>query len=62
MRLLLFLLFVILFFSCNNGKDDKQVKTVSTEELVFYTPSEMAQLMEEMYVYNENLKEKIGKA
>ena len=59
MRFQFILFFVIILVSCNTNKTHEQVKTVATEDLVFYSPSEMAKLMEEMYVYNENLKEKI---
>lgn len=59
MRLLLFLIFIIFLVSCQNNKVELQVKPVSNEELVFYTPSEMAKLMDEMYFFNANLKEKI---
>jgi hypothetical protein len=59
MRLLVFLFVTLFFISCGNQNTEPQTKTVANEELIFYTPSEMAQLMEEMYVYNANLKEKI---
>jgi len=55
-------LFIILLcfigFSCNTSKKDEIVKNV---ELVMYKPSEMALLMNEMYIFNEKTKEKIIK-
>lgn len=56
------LLFIIAlgFFACNTPAEKKS-ETVKTEELVMYKPSEMALLMNEMYLFNEKTKEKIIK-
>lgn len=45
-------------FSCDTSKKEEIVKNA---ELVMYKPSEMALLMNEMYIFNEKTKEKIIK-
>jgi len=58
MKSLLYCLIIFLVFSCKAEKP-KDKKVVSTEDLIMYTPSEMALLMEKMFVENEKLKQKI---
>lgn len=53
---------VIFFYSCNSKKEEIKDKTVdNSEEFEMYQMSEMAALMEQMYVDNERLKERIIK-
>lgn len=56
----LFLLIFLVFISCND-KDNKkgEEQATETEEFKMYSMSEMALLMEQMYVSNEQLREKI---
>lgn len=58
------ILFIIAFsfcvFACN-ASTDKNAEIAKTEELVMYKPSEMALLMNEMYIFNEKTKGKIIK-
>lgn len=54
---LLFLL-VLLAFSCNSKVKEVPVKE-EKKELVMVKPSEMANLMNEMYAYNEAIKQQI---
>lgn len=53
------------FFSCNTKKDElgeqKTENSASSEEFEMYEMSEMAALMEQMYVDNERLKDRIIK-
>lgn len=50
----------IFFFSCNTKKEESVEKTTeNSEEFEMYEMSEMAALMEQMYVVNEQLKERI---
>lgn len=58
MKSLLYCLIIFLVFSCKAEKP-KDKKVVATEDLIMYTPSEMALLMEKMFVENEKLKQKI---
>ena len=58
MKSLLYCLIIFLVFSCKAEKP-KDKKVVATENLIMYTPSEMALLMEKMFVENEKLKQKI---
>lgn len=51
---LLFLI-VLLTFGCNNTAEDKNKK----DELIMVETSEMATLMNEMYAYNESIKQQI---
>jgi cytochrome c553 len=64
MKKVLFAIFVLSFISCQN-KEEKAIETdsVKTEEKEFemYQMSEMAALMEQMYVDNQRLKERIVK-
>jgi len=57
----LLLILTLLIYSCQNKlqKEEISTKTVETEELVMYEMSEMALLMEKMFVENEQLKKKI---
>lgn len=55
-RLIILLCFIS--FSCNTSKKEEIVKNA---ELVMYKPSEMALLMNEMYIFNEKTKKKIIK-
>ena len=53
------------FFSCNTKKEElgeqKTENSASSEEFEMYEMSEMAALMEQMYVDNERLKDRIIK-
>lgn len=62
MRYLL-LVFSIFFLSCNSNKSEDKNATCEKpkEELKMYEASEMALLMEQMYTYNKQLREKILK-
>ena len=56
------ILSVFFFLGCNTKKEESLEKTTkSTEEFEMYQMSEMATLMEQMYVDNERLKERILK-
>jgi len=57
----LLLILTLLIYSCQNKlqKEEISTKTAETEELVMYEMSEMALLMEKMFVENEQLKKKI---
>ena len=59
MKQLFYLLIVLVFFACNDKKE--QTETAEKAEKVYdmYTPSEMANLMNEMYAYNQQLKQDI---
>lgn len=72
MKNLIYVVFIsALFFSCQekvnecNGCEEKIVdqeeKIATNEELVMYTPSELASLMQEMYDANKDWKEEILK-
>ena len=69
-KLILLLSFVILSISCDKKVDEKATEKeacetdskVNKEEFEMYEMSEMAALMEQMYVDNERLKERIMKA
>lgn len=59
----LFFFLSALFLSCNQNKSEEK-KTSSekpNEEFQMYEASEMATLMEQMYVHNAQLREKISK-
>ena len=63
-KLIIPLCIVLLLFSCQKKANDKQNKEAcSTENKKFemYEMSEMAALMEQMYVDNQRLKERIKK-
>ena len=59
----LVLVFSVLFLSCNSNKsEEKKVNCEKPkEEFQMYEASEMATLMEQMYVHNAQLREKIIK-
>ncbi len=59
MKQLFYLLILLVFIACNDKKE--QVETTEKAEKVYdmYTPSEMANLMNEMYAYNQQLKQDI---
>lgn len=62
MKYLLFA-FSILFLSCNSNKSEEKKENCEKpkEEFQMYEASEMATLMEQMYVHNAQLREKIIK-
>ncbi|MCK0108924.1 hypothetical protein MWU58_06445 [Flavobacteriaceae bacterium S0825] len=51
----LFLLLLLVAFGCKNSQEEPKEK----KELVMAKTSEMAQLMNEMYAYNESIKQQI---
>ncbi|AOW20513.1 hypothetical protein [Urechidicola croceus] len=57
MNKVLIIFCIVLFASCNNDK--KKELSSEKEELVMYQPSELAILMEEMYVLNDSIKSQI---
>jgi len=59
MKSIFYLLIVLIFFACN--EKNKQEQSTKKAEKVYdmYTPSEMANLMNEMYTYNQQLKKDI---
>ena len=63
MKHIFILLFsTLFFFSCNTKKEESVEKTVeSSDEFEMYEMSEMAALMEQMYIDNERLKDRIIK-
>lgn len=60
-RFIVLLTASVFLFSCNKKEEVKQEKPVAKEEKKFemYEMSEMASLMEQMYVDNQRLKERI---
>jgi len=63
-KALLFSLLLLLFYSCQKKEEEKKVCTPEKSEgkkFEMYTMSEMAALMEQMYVENERVKDKISK-
>lgn len=59
-----FVLFLsVLFISCNQNKTEEEISTCEKPKADFemYEASEMAALMEQMYVHNKQLREKIIK-
>ncbi len=56
-------IFSVLFLSCNQNKTEDQNPKCEKpkEDLQMYKASEMAVLMEQMYVHNKQLREKIIK-
>ena len=56
-------IFSVLFLSCNQNKTEDENPTCEKpkEDLQMYKASEMAILMEQMYVHNKQLREKIIK-
>jgi hypothetical protein len=61
MKKSLLLISIFFFLSCNKSTDKTECKTSnkSSKEFEMYQMSEMAALMESMYVENEKLKERI---
>lgn len=59
----LILVFSVLFLSCNQNKSEEKKENCEKpkEEFQMYEASEMATLMEQMYVHNAQLREKIIK-
>lgn len=59
----LVLIFSVLFLSCNSNKSEEKKENCEKpkEEFQMYEASEMATLMEQMYVHNAQLREKIIK-
>jgi cytochrome c553 len=57
----LVVVFTVLFLSCNQNKSEEKNATCDKpkEEFQMYEASEMATLMEQMYVHNAQLREKI---
>jgi cytochrome c553 len=53
----------VLFLSCNSNKSEEKKENCEKpkEEFQMYEASEMATLMEQMYVHNAQLREKISK-
>lgn len=60
MRIVLSLAFLVSVFSCNHAKKGDSVEK---EDFVYdmYEPSEMSVLMNEMFAYNEKLRQEISK-
>lgn len=56
MRLLFICLLCVLSFSC---KEEKKEQPKEKKELVMVKPSEMANLMNEMYAFNESIKQQV---
>ncbi len=54
-----FLFFLLLIFISCNSKISKKENSEKKEELVMYSASELALLMEEMYQYNDSIKKLI---
>lgn len=59
-NLILFFPLLIFLFSCNH-KEKKETITPKKEKLVMYQPSEMTNLMREMYLFQEKSKKQIEK-
>ena len=59
----LVVIFSFLFLSCNSNKSEEKKENCEKpkEEFQMYEASEMATLMEQMYVHNAQLREKIIK-
>ena len=55
----LLLIFVLLIFVSCDTKTSKSTDSEKKEELVMYSASELALLMEEMYQYNDSIKKMI---
>ncbi len=56
------IILISLFVSCNSKNEKKEIlKTKKKEELVMYKPSEMTELMREMFLFQENSKKQIEK-
>lgn len=63
MKKILLLISIFFFLSCNKNAEKAECKTSnkSGKEFEMYQMSEMAALMESMYIENEKLKERIKK-
>ncbi|MCW5519240.1 hypothetical protein J1N09_05280 [Aureitalea sp. L0-47] len=61
MRFLLFCTAVLLLISCNSKVEEPVVSVVKPADMEVYVPSEMANHMNFMYEYNEELKNRILK-
>lgn len=61
MRLILFCIAVLLLISCNSKVEEPVVSVVKPADMEVYVPSEMANHMNFMYEYNEELKNRILK-
>lgn len=59
MKSIFYLLIVFILFACHDKKDQAQTTEKAEKVYDMYTPSEMANLMNEMYTYNEQLKKDI---
>ncbi|HIC31151.1 MAG TPA: hypothetical protein EYO76_04460, partial [Flavobacteriaceae bacterium] len=59
MKQLFYLLIVLVFFACNDKKEQGEITEKAEKVYDMYTPSEMANLMNEMYAYNQQLKKDI---
>lgn len=59
-QLVVFLILVLLF-SCQKKQEDKEACSTKEKKFEMYKMSEMATLMERMYAYNYQLKERIKK-
>ncbi len=63
-KTLLFSLVLVFVFSCQKKEEEKKVcapKKTEEKKFEMYSMSEMAALMEQMYVENQSVKEKISK-
>ena len=62
MKKILLFCFYLLFVSCKNEcQEEKKCVPNTSKKLEMYQMSEMASLMEQMYVHNKQLREKIIK-
>jgi cytochrome c553 len=63
MKKILFLLFLLIILSCNKKGGNKNCEATQKlgKKFEMYQMSEMAALMESMYIENENLKKRIEK-
>lgn len=52
----IYVFFVLIFFISCNSKVEKKKDSLKNDELVMYSASELALLMEEMYQYNDSIK------
>ena len=59
MKPVFYLLIGLVFFACNDKKEQAETAEKTKKVYDMYTPSEMANLMNEMYNYNEKLKQDI---
>lgn len=59
MNKLIIICCAVLLVSCNREK--KKVEDTKKDELIMYAPSELALLMEEMYVMNDSIKSQINR-